>query len=223
MLDLSTAYLQKLAAEGVDDLFLLATLEGEGLPTQYLSLGSRTLEWGATTGLITTAGLKPADRQTYVATDGSFDTKRDTLDSEPPRSSISFTNLDSAWYTRMHEDAEDYNGATLTFKMVFASVDPTGINDSLKSRIEDGPWMLSGGRLGDDGVTFDFGASFNELKLRVPALLSRARRCQFAYKGPFCRSTSNLPDCDKTPHACSQRHNGVLRFSAWPFSNKRFF
>jgi hypothetical protein len=223
MLDLDTTFLQKLAQPQIDDLFLLATLEGEGLPTQHLSLGLRSLDWGATTGLITSAGALAADRQTYEATDGAFDTKRDTLDSEPPRSSISFTNLDGAWYDAIHESAQDYNGALITFKMVFASVDPTDIATSLKSRIQDGPHMLSGGQMGDDGVSFDFGTSFNALKLRVPALLSRARRCQFAYKGPYCRATSSLTSCDKSPHACSQRHGAVLRFSAWPFSNKRFF
>lgn len=223
MLDLDTAYLQKLADDGVDDLFLLAIIEGEGLTTQRLSLGTRSLTWGASGGVITAAGTLEADRALYTATDGSFDTRRDTLDSEPPRSNISFTNLDSAWYERMHEQAEDYNTASLTLLTVFASVDPFGIVASLKSRITDGPWMLSGGRLGDDGITFDFGAGFNALKLMVPALLSRARRCQFAYKGPFCKSTSTLLSCGKSPGDCSQRHGAVMRFSAWPFSNKRFF
>jgi hypothetical protein len=223
VLDLSTPFLQKLAATGVDDLFLLATLEGDGLPTQKLALGTRSLEWGFTQGLITSAGRIEADRAVYAATDGAFATRRDTLDSEPPRSSITFTNLDDSWYDALHRDALDYNGATLNFLTVFASVDPTGYLDSKKSRIEDGPWMLSGGRLGDDGVTFDFGASFNALKLKVPALMSRARRCQFLYKSEFCKSTSTLTACDKTPHACAVRHGDVLRFSAWPFSNRKFF
>ena len=223
MLDLSTPFLQKLAADGVDDMFLLATLSGDGLPTQKLALGTRSLEWGFTQGIITKDGAITADRATYSATDGSFATRRDTLDSEPPRSSISFTNLDDAWYDELHLNARDYNGATLTFLTVFASVDPTGYLDSLKSRIEDGPWMLSGGRMGDDGITFDFGASFNALKLKIPALMSRARRCQFLYKGEFCKSTSTHADCDKTPHACAIRQGSILRFSAWPFSNRKFF
>jgi hypothetical protein len=223
VLDLHTDFLTKLASYGVDDMFLLAKLEGEGLPTQYLSLGNRSLEWGAQYGVITTGGMIPADRATWVATDGSFNTRRDTLDSEPPRCSISFTNLDGAWYEALHQNALDYNGASLTLLTVFATVDPIYITDSLRCRITDGPWMLSGGVLGDNGVSFDFGAAFNALKLRVPALLMRARRCQFAYKGPYCRSTSDLPTCPKDPHGCAQRQGDILRFSAWPYSNKKIF
>jgi hypothetical protein len=223
VLDLDTSFLQALGSSAVDDLFLLAVLEGEGLPTQYLALNTRSLTWGATVGQITSAGVIPADQAVYVATDGTVGTKRDTLDSEPPTSTINFTNLQKEWYTRIHESGDDYNGATITFRQVFASVDPADIATSLKSRIEDGPWTLSGGSLSDVGIAFDFGANFNALKLLVPALLSRARRCQFAYKGPFCLSTSTHPACDKTPSACAQRHGGVLRFSAWPFSNRRFF
>lgn len=223
MLNLDTAFLQKLASDALDDLFMLARIEGDGITTRYFSLGFRTLEWGASAGELTSAGVIPADRAVYVATDGEFSTKRDTLDSEPPAISLSLTNLDSGWYEELHARAKDYNGARVTFLTVFASVDPVGILQSRLSRIEDGPWLISGYSLDDNSVTFDLGANFDALKLQVPTLLSRARRCQFAYKGEFCRSTSGLLVCNKSPLDCGARHDGRLRFSSWPFSNRSFF
>lgn len=224
MLDLSADYLLALASSGIKDLFALATLEGAGVPTQHLSLGSRTLTWGATSGLLGIGESLLADRETYVADDGAFGTKRDTLDTEPPLNTISFTNLDTDWYEAIHESGLDYNGVAITFKLVFAGVDPVAIEDSLISRIQDGPYLLSGGVMGDEGIEFEFGANFNALKLGVPALFSRARRCQFVYKGADgnCGSTSLLIGCGKTPSECAKRHNGVLRFSAWPFSVRDF-
>lgn len=212
MLDLAIPFLTRLSGDCYDDRFVLAVLSGIGLPTQYLSLGQRTLVWGPT-----------GDIQTYAAVDGAFDTQRETMDSEPPLNRITFSNLDRSWYKRINRDGEDYNGALLTLREVFSTINPSVPAVSLLSRIDNGPYMMSGGRMGDNGVTFNFGVGINVLKVQFPAMLSRARRCGLVYKGEDCGSTSSLPTCGKTPQDCAQRHDTILRFVQWPFSNQRFF
>lgn len=216
MLDLEVPFLQKLADSGVDDIFILAELEpapgDNSLTTEYFSLTHRTLVWGPT-----------GKEKTYTLEDAEFDTKRDTLESEPPESTITFQNLDASWYTRLNEEGLQYNGALLTLRLVFASVNPAAEDESLASQISDGPWVLSGARLDDNAITFVFGAAFNALKLEVPVLNSRAQRCQFLYKGAYCKSASPLLTCAHTINDCAQRHGDVLRFSAWPYSNQRSF
>lgn len=216
MLNLEVPFLQRLSDAAIDDVFLLAELSPRpgdtSLPVEYLSLTHRSLEWGA-----------GDSRHLYALSDGDFDTKRDTLESEPPESTITFSNLSEEWYKRLNQQGLEYNGALLTLRLVFASVDPSDEDESERSQIADGPWVLSGARVDDTAATFSFGAAFNALKLEVPVLNSRSRRCQFIYKGAFCKSTSTLFTCAKTLSDCAARHPEVRRFSAWPYSNQRSF
>jgi len=209
-------FLTALARSEIDDVYMLCILEGEGLPTEYLSLGTRSLIWGWADGADDDDGVV----HLYTAIDGTFTTKRNTLDAAPPRAAITFTNLNQVWFERLNRDELDYNGATITFRLVFSSVDPDANNKDY--RIDDGPWMLTGGRVTDRGCTFNFGAAFDSLKLMVPALLARARRCQHLFRGKWCAYNGNLKTCNHTPGDCAKRHT-ILRFSAWPFSNQRFF
>lgn len=214
MLDLEVPFLTRLADAGIDDIFILAELAPKpgvvGQSTEFMSLTHRSITWGG---------------QLYPITDAQFDTKRDTLESEPPTNQLSISNLGEEWYTRLNENEEILNGMRLTFRLVFASVDPTDADESTKSQITDGPWVVSGQRMDDNAVGLGFGAAFNALKLEVPVLNSRGRRCQWLYKGAFCTSGSNLVSCAKTINDCAARYpeGTPLRFSAWPYSNQKSF
>ncbi len=214
MLDLELPFLQRLASAGIDDIFILAELSPKpgvvGVDTEFLSLTHRSITWGG---------------QLYAIADAQFNTKRDTLESEPPNNTISFSNLGEEWYQRLNEDEENLNGDRITFRLVFASVDPTDSDESAKSQITDGPWVISGARMDDNAVGLGFGAAFNALKLEIPVLNSRGRRCQWLYQGAFCKSGSRLVACAKTINDCAARfpEDASLRFSAWPYSNQRSF
>lgn len=215
MLALTTAFATRLATPRVDDAFVLVVLEpppASGLATQYLSLGQRSLTWGPT-----------VDRHTYVCADAAHETLRSTLDAEPPESSLTLTNLDGSWYTTLNRDNKSLNGGLLTIRLVFATVDPADESDSIKSRIESGPFTITGARLDDNAVAFGFGLATDVLEFQFPSMLSRSSRCPFVYKGPFCKSTAAHPTCRGTISECAARHGSVLRFGAWPFTDTRIY
>jgi len=213
VLNLSVPFLTRLSDAGIDDIFILAELApprhvSEAI--QYLSLTHRSLNWGG---------------RDWKITDGTFDTKRDTLESEPPTNQISFSNLDASWYERLNGNEESMNGSLLTLRLVFASINPSDEAEREMSQIKDGPWVLSGARMNDTAAGFGFGTAFNALKLEIPVLNSRGTRCQWLYKGPFCKSVSSLLRCNQTISNCAERfpEGKPLRFSAWPYSNQRSF
>jgi len=209
VLDLDTTFLQALRRDQIDDLFVLAELtppEISKLPKQYLSMIHRSITWGG---------------QVYTITDGTFSTIGSTVDQEPPRANITFANLDGSWFEALNKNKDTLNGGELIIRMVFASVDPSDPDVRAKSQLTEGPYVLSGAKLDDEAVSIGFGLSADVLKFKFPALLARARRCPFIYKGPYCKSTSTLPTCAKTISDCAIRHKNVLRFGAWPFTDAR--
>jgi len=202
---LDSSFYDALARDAFDDLVLGATLEHRELPTEHLSLGFPSFVWGG---------------QAWASVDGTFSTIRSVLDSEPGGGSVAFSNLSQEWTTRLNKNRENLNGVLFSIYLMFLSIEPGEGQDANAFRIREGPWTISGGTMNDSAAEFEFTTAFDALKFQVSALLARSRRCQFAYKGKFCKSESPLPSCPFTVDGCTERHV-ILRFSSWPFSDTR--
>ncbi len=213
MRDLDAAFLASLADAGVDDFAFLVTIKHDDLPTLYYALDTRTITWGPT-----------AERFTYVANRGEWGVIRNQLEQEPPEVTLKLQNLDDTWTNHIHGVSNlNLNGALVDLIIIRIGIDPTDKATSLKSRIAETTWTVSGVVLTDDSVTFSLGQRFGVLGYSVPNPPLGGLFCRWHYKSPQCGSVSPLKTCNKSLDACRERFPILvaLRFSEFPYMDGR--
>jgi lambda family phage minor tail protein L len=145
--------------------------------------------------------------ETWVAFPFALDNFKQTSGEEFPQLTVSVSNVTRVVESYLEQAGGGVGAAVRIMVVMSAHLEET-------APVESEEFTVQSTAYDQEWVTFTLSGAVNLLR-RVPERRFLKNWCPFQYKGPECRATSALTDCDKSLKACQVRDNAV-RFGGEP-------